>query len=47
MKRLIAQSNYPKISYEWVSNRVKELKKTSDLTDDELYKQAWEEYKKQ
>lgn len=46
-KRLIkADLNYPKSSYKWVSNRVEELKKENkNLSDSELYKLAWEEYK--
>lgn len=45
-RKRLAQDNYPKASYEWVSNKVEELKKTSDLEEDELYKLAWEDYKR-
>lgn len=47
-KRLIkAELNYPKSTYKWVSNRVEELRKENkNLSDSDLYRLAWEEYKK-
>ena len=45
MKRLIAKNNYPDSAYEWVSKKVEELRKTSELQENELYRIAWEQYK--
>ncbi len=46
-KRLIkADLNYPQSAYEWVSNKVEELKQTnSNIDESELYHMAWNEYK--
>ena len=47
IKRLIkADLNYPQAAYEWVSNKVEELRKeNADIDESELYRIAWNEYK--
>ena len=46
IKRFIrkADLNYPKSGYDWVKNKVEELRKEG-INEDDLYRLAWEEYK--